>query len=67
MSVKKITKQEKILCNACYEAGQSSAVSEIRELEKKLAIAEGEWKTYAKMADDLSKKLADALRLANNG
>lgn len=32
----------------------------IKDLEKKLALAEGEWKTYAKMSDELSKKLAEA-------
>ena len=29
------------------------------DLEAKLALAEGEWKTYAKMSDELSKKLAE--------
>lgn len=32
----------------------------LKELEKKLALAEGEWKTYAKSCESLSKKLAEA-------
>lgn len=37
-------------------------VDKVKDLEKELALAEGEWKTYAKMSDELSKKLSEANR-----
>ena len=37
--IRQLSEAESIVCKACYEAGQASALPEIRELESKLEIA----------------------------
>jgi len=51
----------KDLPETSYEQSATDAViNHVKELEKKLALAEGEWKTYATSCESLSKKLAEA-------